>query len=252
GRNEFDVVSVLERLKWQGMLEAAVTGDLVRSEKRRLSSSSPDKPSSLPELNIDDLWMEIRARLRCRSVDEEAQRVAEIRAASEFILEELLRFKVRYPVNDVMDMNTYQTIGSGDGAGGESNRETAGRNGGDGGAKGDDGDGIAEKGGRTMSGSVSGPDSGQRVVRRSSATSENGTEARVTQPSVPPPYVQVAHMLSRIDYVESMYTSRKALMNDIPLYASPDFQWRLDALYSWLTVANSLRCEWADDDDSNG
>ncbi|CAJ0646638.1 10572_t:CDS:2 [Entrophospora sp. SA101] len=55
--------------------------------------------------------------------------------------------------------------------------------------------------------------------------------------------VQVTELLQKVDFCESLYPTRKAMMSDKPLYKSENFQYNLDALNSWLTITRSLQTQ---------
>ena len=147
-----------ERAEWQTMLASVLTGDVIRSEKRRISGSVNQKQ----QLDgMYQLWVGLRAYLRGRSNPEERQRVEERRVDAENILEEVLKFTiVNHP---------------------EGKGKTA--------------------------------------------------------------YDQVVEILTKIDRVEALYPTRKALMMDKPLYAGLAFQHKLEALNAWMAITNSLRLQ---------
>ncbi|KNC96227.1 uncharacterized protein SPPG_08380 [Spizellomyces punctatus DAOM BR117] len=152
-------VSVLpgnkERAQWQTMLASVLTGEVIRSEKRRITGTLTQKQQLDQQYQI---WLGIRAYLRGRSVPEERQRIDERRVDAEATIDEVLRFEVQ-------------------------------------------------------------------------ATSEKS------------PYDQVVEILNRVDKMESLYPTRKALILDKPLYAGLPFQHKVEALNSWLTISNSLRLQ---------
>ena len=51
---------------------------------------------------------------------------------------------------------------------------------------------------------------------------------------------RVRTMLRRIEEVESLYPSYKALIEDKPMYASPDFERRYSALLSWMSISEAV------------
>lgn len=59
-------------------------------------------------------------------------------------------------------------------------------------------------------------------------------------PTGPCPYEQVMNVLSKVDWVESLYPCRKMLSMDHPDYNSLPFQYNLDAMYSWVNITNAL------------
>ncbi|RKP00241.1 hypothetical protein CXG81DRAFT_13448, partial [Caulochytrium protostelioides] len=90
------VPKLRERLEWSAMLTSVLTGDVVRQEKRRLSGAV------LPKGSVDfsfQIWVHVRAVLHRRSVPEEIQRIEEMRADLEKVLDEVNRFEVSYAPN---------------------------------------------------------------------------------------------------------------------------------------------------------
>ncbi|KAJ3295791.1 hypothetical protein HK104_002306 [Borealophlyctis nickersoniae] len=100
-----------ERMEWQTMLASVLTGDVIRSEKRRLTGTLNQK-QQLDQMY--QIWLGLRACLRGRSVPEERQRIDERRADADTILEEVLDFTVkegkeakgRSPYDQVVDILT--------------------------------------------------------------------------------------------------------------------------------------------------
>ncbi|KAJ3051118.1 Suppressor of Sensor Kinase (SLN1), partial [Rhizophlyctis rosea] len=147
-----------ERAEWQTMLASVLTGDVIRSEKRRISGSVNQKQ----QLDgMYQLWVGLRAHLRGRSNPEERQRVEERRVDAENILEEVLKFTI-----------------------------------------------------------VTHPEGKGKTA-----------------------YDQVVDILTKIERVEALYPTRKALMLDKPLYAGLAFQHKLEALNAWMAITNSLRLQ---------
>lgn len=80
--------SLPERLEWQAMLASVLTGEVVRSEKRRLKTTTD------ATIKEDDLWLEIRARMCGRTFDEQKRIVEDARANLNPALQEIAAFKV--------------------------------------------------------------------------------------------------------------------------------------------------------------
>ncbi|KAJ3160363.1 Suppressor of Sensor Kinase (SLN1) [Geranomyces michiganensis] len=144
-----------ERAQWQTMLASVLTGEVIRSEKRRITGTLTQKQQLDQSYQI---WLGIRAYLRGRSVPEERQRIDERRVDAEAAIDEILKFEV------------------------------------------------------------------QRELEKS-------------------PYEQVVDILAKVDRIEMLYPTRKALVLDKPLYAGLPFQHKVEALNSWMTVSNSLRSQ---------
>lgn len=97
--------SLPERLEWQAMLASVLTGEVVRSEKRRLKTTTD------ATIKEDDLWLEIRARMCGRTFEDQKRIVEDARANLTPTLQEIMAFKVTNPddltstlkeVNDVL------------------------------------------------------------------------------------------------------------------------------------------------------
>ncbi|KAK9468848.1 hypothetical protein V1512DRAFT_285107 [Lipomyces arxii] len=79
-----------ERLEWQAMLSAVLTGEVVRSEKRKLqTSNSTSKSSSDPQL-----WIELRAKVCGRSLALQKKILEDSRKQVDHVLEELMTFHI--------------------------------------------------------------------------------------------------------------------------------------------------------------
>lgn len=80
--------SLPERLEWQAMLSSVLTGEVVRSEKRRLKTSTD------ATMKEDDLWLEIRARICGRTLEDQKRSIADSRANLEATLQDIMQFHV--------------------------------------------------------------------------------------------------------------------------------------------------------------
>jgi mitogen-activated protein kinase kinase kinase len=60
---------------------------------------------------------------------------------------------------------------------------------------------------------------------------------------MPSAYDQVVAILDKVELVESIYQSHRAVTSEKPIYASLSFQYNLDALISWLSITGSLRMQ---------
>ncbi|KAG8961924.1 Suppressor of Sensor Kinase (SLN1) [Tulasnella sp. 419] len=166
-----------ERLEWQTMLASVLSGEVLRAEKTRIGRAL--ETSEAQKINRLDLWQELRARLRGRSVEHEKER-----------LEERRRIHVGPVIEDILD---FRAILPGD-----------------------------------------------------VAPSPQGTpnsESHVSQQSwhIPSPLKQVANLLRRWDAAESLYPHQKAMRQDNPLCATPEFIQRIECLQSWFTVVTNLK-----------
>ncbi|KOS19377.1 MAP kinase kinase kinase wis4 [Escovopsis weberi] len=82
-----------ERLEWYGMLEAVLTGDVVRQEKKRLISSTD------PHLNKvaykSELWLELRAAACGRRAPLQRRMIEEARATVDRLIDDVINFEVK-------------------------------------------------------------------------------------------------------------------------------------------------------------
>ncbi|KAH6898504.1 hypothetical protein B0T10DRAFT_453833 [Thelonectria olida] len=81
-----------ERLEWHGMLEAVLTGDVVRQEKKRLIGSSDQIGDTAHK---SELWLGIRSKVCGRHVPIQRRMVEEARASLDRVLEEVVSFQVK-------------------------------------------------------------------------------------------------------------------------------------------------------------
>lgn len=146
-----------ERIEWQSMLASVLTGEVLRSEKKRISGTLNEKDK---EMDIRyKIWMGVRARLRARVPEDEQKYIEEARRHLDTMLGEVTKF---------------------------------------------------------------------RIV--------NGPEAST-------PANQVATILKKVDQCESLFPSRKAMMQEKSIYSSIEFQTNYEALTSWQSMTNSLRTQ---------
>jgi len=82
-----------ERLEWHGMLEAVLTGDVVKQEKKRLQGSSEQQPGA-PQ-KADELWMGIRAKICGRHLPVQRRMVEDARSTLDRNLEEIANFQIK-------------------------------------------------------------------------------------------------------------------------------------------------------------
>lgn len=85
--------SLPERLEWQAMLASVLTGEVVRSEKRRLKTSTDTT------MKEDDLWLEIRARMCGRTLEDQKRSIEDSRTNVESTLQEIMQFRVTDALN---------------------------------------------------------------------------------------------------------------------------------------------------------
>lgn len=82
-----------ERLEWHGMLEAVLTGDVVRQEKKRLIGSA-DQDATKKE-HKSELWLGIRSKICGRHDPVQKRMVEEARAGLDRIIDEIINFEVK-------------------------------------------------------------------------------------------------------------------------------------------------------------
>ena len=82
-----------ERLEWHGMLEAVLTGDVVRQEKKRLIGSSDSAFSKTGQKS--ELWLGIRGKVCGRHLPVQKRIIEESRGNLGRTLDEIVSFKVK-------------------------------------------------------------------------------------------------------------------------------------------------------------
>lgn len=82
-----------ERLEWHGMLQAVLTGDVVRQEKKRLIGSSEQAVGKTGHKS--ELWLGVRSKVCGRHLPVQKRIVEEARASLDRTLDEIVNFKVK-------------------------------------------------------------------------------------------------------------------------------------------------------------
>lgn len=82
-----------ERLEWHGMLEAVLTGDVVRQEKKRLIGSSDQAVGKTGHKS--ELWLGIRSKVCGRQLSVQRRMVEEARTTVDRLLDEIINFEVK-------------------------------------------------------------------------------------------------------------------------------------------------------------
>ncbi|RSL67505.1 hypothetical protein CEP54_003236 [Fusarium duplospermum] len=82
-----------ERLEWHGMLEAVLTGDVVRQEKKRLIGSADQQAGK--SAHKTELWLGIRSKVCGRHVPVQRRMLEEARSTLDRTLEEIINFEVK-------------------------------------------------------------------------------------------------------------------------------------------------------------
>ncbi|CAK7565136.1 MAG: Suppressor of Sensor Kinase (SLN1) [Sporothrix epigloea] len=81
-----------ERLEWHGMLEAVLTGDVVRQEKKRLISSGEDQ--SAKNAHKGELWVCVRSKACGRPMSAQRRIMDESRTKVDRMIDEIINFHV--------------------------------------------------------------------------------------------------------------------------------------------------------------
>ncbi|BGO88913.1 hypothetical protein NBRC10512_003431 [Rhodotorula toruloides] len=102
---EDDSPEVKARFEWQHMLNNVLSGNVLKSEKTRLSTASLSGTKSLKNGFVDGfssgrrqrayaIWLLLRAKVRGRTADEESRFLEEARSKVDDVLEEVSKFRV--------------------------------------------------------------------------------------------------------------------------------------------------------------
>ncbi|OAV92975.1 STE/STE11/SSK protein kinase, variant [Puccinia triticina 1-1 BBBD Race 1] len=86
-----------ERFEWQDMLTNVLTGEVLRTEKTRISEVSGAKDTSMRQQDasrMSDIWVGLRAYLRCRSMADEQRYLEDARLQMDQVLEDVRKFRV--------------------------------------------------------------------------------------------------------------------------------------------------------------
>ncbi|OAA42640.1 MAP kinase kinase kinase Czk3 [Metarhizium rileyi] len=82
-----------ERLEWHGMLEAVLTGDVVRQEKKRIIGASDQEASQTAYRS--ELWLGVRAKSCGRQLPIQKRMVEEARSTVDRLLDDIINFEVK-------------------------------------------------------------------------------------------------------------------------------------------------------------
>lgn len=88
-----------ERFEWQDMLTNVLTGEVLRTEKTRISEVSGGKEATIRQQDasrMSDIWVGLRAYLRCRTVPDEQRYLEGARLQMDHVLEDVHKFKVAF------------------------------------------------------------------------------------------------------------------------------------------------------------
>lgn len=83
----------LERLEWHAMLEAVLTGDVVRQEKKRLIGTSDQEAGK--SAHKSEMWLGIRSKVCGRHLPVQRRMVEEARGSVDRLLDDIVNFEVK-------------------------------------------------------------------------------------------------------------------------------------------------------------
>lgn len=86
-----------ERFEWQDMLTNVLTGEVLRTEKTRISEVSGGKEATLRQQDasrMSDIWVGLRAYLRCRTVPDEQRYLEGARLQMDHVLDDVRKFRI--------------------------------------------------------------------------------------------------------------------------------------------------------------
>lgn len=202
-----------ERLEWQTMLASVLGGEILKGEKSRIGGERPSNETFRKELG-DLMWWQIRARVRGRTEEEERRRVEERRnRVVDNVLEEVERFSIELGAKRKPVAQSSQDIDP---------------------KKANDWISAAEDSDDVIASEPEGfekPASSQPGEDSSKEIKENNAME------------QVDYILEKLALVESLYPHHLALRSAKPLYDSPEFQARVDALAAWSSVVRTLKAQ---------
>ena len=178
--SEDDSPETKARFEWQHMLNNVLSGNVLKSEKTRLSTASLSGTKSLKNGFVDGfssgrrqrayaIWLLLRAKVRGRTADEESRFLEEARARVDDVIDEVAKFRV-------VDLQQ-------------------------------------EDGGVEL----------DSAIRQRNAAD------------------QVASLLKRVDWCESLWPSRRALSLEKERFTEDEIVRRLDALRTWQQITRRLK-----------
>ncbi|PWN92827.1 hypothetical protein FA10DRAFT_263580 [Acaromyces ingoldii] len=199
------IVEPRQRLEWYTMLESVLASEVLRSETKRINSA--DAPSLTKEKLMYHRWLDIRASLRGRGHLAGAVETEEKRLASGWPI------MVREVIGAINECR-----GVAEKRGLEVQQAH------------DD----AEAAATTAAAGLIGRD--QVVHEASRAVDDSsGIKEKILD--------EVGQLLARVDSAEEQFPSMKKIVEVVPEWGSKALQDKLEALYSWYNVTNSLRLQ---------
>ncbi|CEP61113.1 uncharacterized protein LALA0_S02e07008g [Lachancea lanzarotensis] len=82
---------VLERLEWQAILANVLRGDIVKSEKSKISHHGHRVDTGVQY--ADELWLELKAWMNCRSIEEERNTLEYLKNSTDPVFEDIMNLK---------------------------------------------------------------------------------------------------------------------------------------------------------------
>ncbi|SCW00310.1 LAFE_0C01332g1_1 [Lachancea fermentati] len=79
---------VMERLEWQTMLANVLRGDIVKSEKSKIANQT--RQIGFDSQYADELWLELKAWMNCRSVEDESRSLEYLKSSTDSLFEEIM------------------------------------------------------------------------------------------------------------------------------------------------------------------
>ncbi|KAK4449537.1 MAP kinase [Podospora aff. communis PSN243] len=102
-------VQLRERVEWHGMLEAVLTGDVVRQEKKRLIGSADEDVGKTA--HMAELWLGIRSRVCGRHLPVQRRLIEDMRANIDRLVNDIINFSIageseagKPPIGQVRDV----------------------------------------------------------------------------------------------------------------------------------------------------
>ncbi|SCU92123.1 LADA_0F14488g1_1 [Lachancea dasiensis] len=99
---------VLERLEWQTMLGNVLKGDIVKSEKSKIANHVGRVNTGVQY--ADELWLELKAWMNCRSIEEEKRSLDYLRSSTDLFFEEIMNLTFEDNVEVEFAVSTMKPI----------------------------------------------------------------------------------------------------------------------------------------------
>jgi mitogen-activated protein kinase kinase kinase len=119
GMQDFDAIDTLQepvtdqdqgRIEWQRMLASVIQGEVLKSEKTRITVALDDQGEEHNNFHLS-IWLGIRAKFHGRSVEDEQRKLEEKRIRIvDNVIEEIMRFRVRRDREDQSKEATWAAL----------------------------------------------------------------------------------------------------------------------------------------------